>query len=83
MTTATPRCAVADLPPAMCAHCRGLRSVDEQAVAERTLLLATGRWIAAQYPGQCEQCGEWFTAGMAIRCDHQGWRAECCADGWQ
>jgi len=46
---AAPRCDLTDLLVTDCAHCRGVKSVDEETKAERARLLATGRWVVAQY----------------------------------
>jgi len=75
-----PRCDLTELLVADCAHCRGLKSPDEQAASERRRLIASGRWIPAQYPGTCEQCGERFEVGAAIRMFPDGWRADCCGE---
>ncbi|MEU8920372.1 hypothetical protein AB0D10_05450 [Kitasatospora sp. NPDC048545] len=75
------RCDLTDLPTDMCAHCLRHTDPDQEAARDRARLLATGRgWIAAQWPGTCEHCGERFEPGTAIRMDiPTGWRAECCA----
>lgn len=76
-----PRCDITDLPADMCAHCLGHKDPEQQTLKDRARLLASGRgWIAAQWPGTCEHCGERFQPGAAIRMDvPAGWRAECCA----
>jgi len=76
------RCELTDLPADMCAHCLGHQDPEQQTLKDRTSLLSSGRgWIAAQWPGTCEHCGERFQPGAAIRMDiRTGWRAECCAD---
>lgn len=72
------RCELTDLPADMCAHCLGHTDPELQAAKDRVRLLASG-WIAAEWPGYCGHCGEWFDAGTAIRMDFIP-RAECCAD---
>lgn len=77
-------CPLTELPPSMCAHCRGLTSPEEQAAATRKRLLngAEPGWIEAQYPGTCGTCGERFQPGAAIRMHTFSgeWRADCCAE---
>ena len=77
---AAPRCDLTDLLVTDCAHCRGVKSVDEETKAERARLLATGRWVVAQYAGTCAHCGEHFGPGAAIRMFPGGWRADCCGE---
>jgi len=78
----TTRCDFTDLPTDSCAHCLGHADPEQQARKDRTRLISTGRWFAAQYSGTCEACGTPFPPGTAIRMDiPQGWRAECCAEG--
>lgn len=85
---AEPTCAITELPPSSCAHCRGLKSPEEEAAAIRRRLITTGRWFAAIYPGTCGVCGERFEVGTAIRLELSSnanhvsrWRAECCGGG--
>ena len=38
--------------------------------------------FAAQFPGKCSSCGEWFPEGMPIKQDHagRGYKHDDCAD---
>jgi hypothetical protein len=76
------RCERTDLYVSQCAHCRGHVDPFQHANRERAELLASGRWIGAQYRGKCSSCGEWFGEGAAIQRDSAGvgWVAECCAE---
>lgn len=75
------RCKTSDLLPDQCGcrNHRGGQSVDEQILAHRAELLATGRWIPAKFPGVCVACPNGFGLGTAIQRDGDGWRAECCS----
>ena len=80
------RCEVTELEVTGCAHCRGIKSPDEEARDQRNRLLATGAWFAAIYPGRCTRCNEPFEVGTAIRWNEYpfdgfgGWLAECCGE---
>lgn len=79
----TDRCGKTDLIVNQCAHCLGHQSIEEKTLALRATLLADPTWFAANFPGTCWGCGEYFAPGAAI----QGaglhltgcWIAECCA----
>jgi hypothetical protein len=72
------RC-VHEMLPGQCAFCLGKSSPEEESLALRARLLASG-WFAAQYRGVCDRCGTPFEQGAAIRMADRGWRAECCAE---
>lgn len=74
------RCEKSDLLPRECAHCKGDAGADEELLAHRARLLRSVRWIAANYPGTCSGCGDWYSPGTAITRDGDSWRAECCED---
>lgn len=81
-TPSEERCERTDLFVSQCGHCRGHADPFQHANRVRDALLASGRWIAAQYRGKCSSCGEWFGEGAAIQRDSAGasWVAECCAE---
>jgi len=84
-------CELMDMPASMCAHCRGSKSVEEQADAEtlalRAQLLARdSRWFASQYAGRCAKCSTPFGPETLIRrgqghdlLPDTAYVAECCA----
>lgn len=74
-------CPITELPPDQCAHCRGLKSPEEQAAVERGRLLRRG-WKLAEFAGGCANCGDRFDVGQAIAWSGSrwGWVAECCAN---
>lgn len=81
-------CELMDMPASMCAHCRGHRTLEEQAAKEtrelRARLSGDPRWFAAEYPGVCGRCSTRFSPGTLIRQPSAAtdftWVAECCAD---
>lgn len=70
-------CDFSDLPPAMCAHCKG----HVQPRAGVTRATPPPGWHEARFPGQCVICGEPYTTGTHITYDPASgkWIAECCA----
>lgn len=79
---AEPRCQCCDLPAYSCGKATEDRQRRERR-AERERLLGLPGWFAAEYPGVCAECGEYFEAGIPIRRETDngrlGWRAWCCA----
>jgi hypothetical protein len=54
-------CELSDLPPVMCAHCRGH---DQLVVADQPV--ADGLPVEARQPGRCGACERGFPAGTDI-----------------
>lgn len=74
------RCDCCDLPSSMCGKAAETRQRAERR-RERAALLARPDWMAAQYAGSCNTCGERFEPGTPITLDRRSltWKAECCS----
>lgn len=76
------RCEVTELDPAFCAHCLKHVDPEQQERREMAALLRQPGWTAAQFPGLCGNCGQWFGEGTPIHIDAEeaGWIGGCCAE---
>lgn len=77
------RCGITELLPNECAHCRKLPDPVSIELYTGDMAEATnpwvGKWLPAEYPGNCSTCDEPFKKGTLIRSNGgKGWEAICC-----
>lgn len=82
-----------DMLPGQCGDCRGLKTPEEQAAADRLAVRqrllnpphgTVKAWFKASFPGACHKCGDRFPEDAAIRrapgATGYVYIAECCAE---
>ena len=71
------RCECCDLPVESCGKAAEQRARRDDA-AVLTTAFAAPHVVAAQYPGRCADCGEWFPADTPIYAGEGGWTNPVC-----